>query len=42
VLHFCELKDIGFSGVPWTYDNRKGVLCNVNVRLDGGGESGLA
>jgi hypothetical protein len=23
VLDFCNLRDIGFSGVPWTYDNRK-------------------
>jgi hypothetical protein len=23
VLAFCNLRDIGFSGVPWTYDNRK-------------------
>jgi hypothetical protein len=23
VLDCCELRDIGFSGVPWTYDNRE-------------------
>jgi hypothetical protein len=34
VLDFCELRDIGFSWVPWTYDNRKNGLRNVKVRSD--------
>jgi hypothetical protein len=36
VLDFCNLRDIGFSGVPWTYDNRKEGARNVKVRLDRG------
>jgi hypothetical protein len=34
VLDFCELRDIGFLGVPWTYDNRKAGSRNVKVGLD--------
>jgi hypothetical protein len=37
VLDFCELRDIDFCGVPWTYVNRKDGPRNVKVRLDGGG-----
>ena len=33
-LDFCGLKDIGFSGLPWTYDNNRGGNSNVKVRLD--------
>jgi hypothetical protein len=36
VLDFCNIRDIGFSGVPWTYDNRKEGARNVKVRLDRG------
>jgi hypothetical protein len=36
VLDFCELRDICFSGVPWTYDNGKAGSRNVKVRLDRG------
>ncbi|CAN6171061.1 unnamed protein product [Urochloa humidicola] len=36
VLDECGLKDIGFSGIPWTYDNRKSGQRNVKVRLDRG------
>jgi hypothetical protein len=36
VLDFCELRDIGFSWIPWTYDNRKEGPRNVKVRLDRG------
>ncbi|KAM0873877.1 hypothetical protein ACQ4PT_037786 [Festuca glaucescens] len=30
----CELKDIGFRGVPFTYDNKRRGRANVKVRLD--------
>jgi hypothetical protein len=33
-LDHCELFDLGLSGLPWTYDNRKKGDCNVKVRLD--------
>jgi hypothetical protein len=33
-LMVCELKDIGFSGVPFTYDNKRRGRANVKVRLD--------
>jgi hypothetical protein len=36
MLDFCELRDVGFSGVPWTYDNNKAGSRNVKVRLDRG------
>jgi endonuclease/exonuclease/phosphatase family metal-dependent hydrolase len=36
VLDFCGLKDIGFLGLPWTYDNKKPGNRNVKVRLDRG------
>ena len=35
-LNVCGLKDLGFSGLPWTYDNRKSGGRNVKVRLDRG------
>ena len=35
-LEVCGLRDIGFSGLPWTYDNRKPSDRNVKVRLDRG------
>ena len=35
-LDVCGLKDLGFSGLPWTYDNRKSGGRNVKVRLDRG------
>jgi endonuclease/exonuclease/phosphatase family metal-dependent hydrolase len=35
-LNFCELEDIGFSGLPWTYNNNQGGRRNVRVRLDRG------
>lgn len=34
VLAFCDLHDIGFRGLPWTYDNRQMRRRNVRVRLD--------
>ena len=34
MLHFCELHDIGFKGLPWTYDNGQSGRRNVKVRLD--------
>jgi len=33
-LQLCELKDLGFSGLPFTYDNRRAGARNVRVRLD--------
>jgi hypothetical protein len=30
----CELKDLRFSGLPFTYDNRRSGRANVKVRLD--------
>jgi endonuclease/exonuclease/phosphatase family metal-dependent hydrolase len=33
-LQICELKDIGFSVLPYTYDNKRGGNHNVRVRLD--------
>ncbi|XP_071680173.1 uncharacterized protein [Lolium perenne] len=34
VLSHCDLHDIGFSGTPWTFDNRRKGSRNVKVRLD--------
>jgi len=34
MLQFCELHDIGFKGLPWTYDNGLSGRRNVKVRLD--------
>lgn len=34
VLQDCELHDLGFQGVPHTYDNRRDGWNNVKVRLD--------
>lgn len=33
-LTVCELVDLGFSGVPYTYDNGQLGNKNVRVRLD--------
>lgn len=33
-LNLCELCDIGFKGVPYTYDNKREGWNNVKVRLD--------
>ena len=33
-LDFCELHDIGFKGLPWTYDNKQLGRRNVKVPLD--------
>ncbi|KAM0832036.1 hypothetical protein ACQ4PT_065146 [Festuca glaucescens] len=33
-LMVCELKDLGFQGLPITYDNRRRGNANVKVRLD--------
>jgi hypothetical protein len=33
-LLVCELKDLGFQGVPFTYDNKRSGATNVKVRLD--------
>jgi hypothetical protein len=34
VLSHCDLHDIGFTGLPWTYDNKQAEDQNVQVRLD--------
>jgi hypothetical protein len=34
VLSHCDLHDLGYSGLPWTYDNKQAGDCNVRVRLD--------
>lgn len=34
MLDYCELMDVGFNGIPWTYDNKKPGDRNVKVRLD--------
>uniref|UniRef100_A0A453S201 Endonuclease/exonuclease/phosphatase domain-containing protein n=2 Tax=Aegilops tauschii subsp. strangulata TaxID=200361 RepID=A0A453S201_AEGTS len=33
-LEVCELVDLGFTGLPFTYDNKRGRSANVKVRLD--------
>src|SRR4051812_800541 len=34
VLSDCNLFDLGFQGVPWTYSNKRDGNKNVKVRLD--------
>ena len=34
ILSHCDLHDLGFSGTPWTYDNKQSGRRNVKVRLD--------
>lgn len=34
VVQDCELHDLGFSGAPFTYDNKRAGRANVKVRLD--------
>ncbi|KAG0519662.1 hypothetical protein BDA96_08G006200 [Sorghum bicolor] len=36
VLSHCDLRDIGFCGLPWTYNNNRDGSANVRVRLDRG------
>lgn len=33
-LEVCGLVDLGFSGIPFTYDNLRAGVSNVKVRLD--------
>jgi hypothetical protein len=33
-LSFCNLHDLGFSDLPWTYNNKQKGRKNVRVRLD--------
>jgi hypothetical protein len=35
-VHFCGLADLGFIGLPYTWDNRQQANDNVKVRLDRG------
>jgi hypothetical protein len=41
VLSHCDLYDIGFTGTPWTYDNKRQGDRNVKVRLDRAAHPGL-
>jgi hypothetical protein len=34
VLSHCDLHDLGFIGLPWTFDNKQKGDRNVRVRLD--------
>jgi hypothetical protein len=34
VLSQCDLHDIGYWGLPWTFNNKQAGDCNVRVRLD--------
>jgi hypothetical protein len=34
ILYDCNLSDLGFSGVPYTYDNKRKGRANIRVRLD--------
>ena len=34
VLETCHLVDLGFSGIPFTYDNKRSGAANVKLRLD--------
>jgi hypothetical protein len=34
VLSYCDLYDLGYSGSPWTFDNKQWGTRNVKVRLD--------
>lgn len=34
VLSHCDLHDLGFVGLPWTYNNNQAGSRNVRVRLD--------
>lgn len=34
VVDFCNFQDLGFNGVPFTWDNRQDGEANVKVRLD--------
>lgn len=33
-LEVCELVDLGFSGIPFTYDNLRAGASNIKVQLD--------
>ena len=33
-LAACDLQDLGFTGLPWTYNNKQMGCRNVRVRLD--------
>jgi exonuclease III len=33
-LFDCDLTDLGFAGVPYTYDNKRAGRANVRVRFD--------
>jgi endonuclease/exonuclease/phosphatase family metal-dependent hydrolase len=34
MLEVCDLYDLGFAGLPWTFDNKRVGHGNVKVRLD--------
>jgi hypothetical protein len=33
-IYFCELTDLGFSGIPFSFDNKRKGRANVKVWLD--------
>jgi hypothetical protein len=33
-LSYCNLTNLGFSGIPYTYDNKRAGRAYVKVRLD--------
>jgi hypothetical protein len=33
-MQFCDLHDLGYKGLPWTYNNKQEGRKNVRVRLD--------
>jgi hypothetical protein len=34
ILGQCDLHDLGFVGMPWTYNNKQSGERNVRVHLD--------
>lgn len=34
ILSYCNVFDLGFNGLPWTFDNKQAGDRNVRVRLD--------
>jgi hypothetical protein len=34
ILSHCDLRDLRYTGLPWTYDNKHKGANNVRVRLD--------
>lgn len=34
IVVYCRFSDLGYSGLPYTWDNRRQGLANIKVRLD--------